>query len=213
MVLGSRISAFCTTEVLPHSMPLAGSLTLARCCAVEYTLGQIAESGEGTSMLSRIVAVALMGMALGACASSGNPFASAPLPSTTLANEPPPAMPSGPMPGETPIDRAPAPPSPAVANAAIGGMFGAAGAGLDDDDKQRAYAAQVQALESGGPGAPVGWKNPDSGHYGSIVPGPAFDRGGAKCRQYTHTIYIDSKPATARGAACRSANGRWTPAG
>ena len=53
----------------------------------------------------------------------------------------------------------------------------------------------------------------DPGHYGSIVPGPAFDRGGAKCRQYTHTIYIDSKPATARGAACRSANGRWTPAG
>ena len=117
------------------------------------------------------------------------------------------------MPGETPIERAPAPPSPAVANAAIGGMFGAAGAGLDDDDKQRAYAAQVQALESGGPGAPVGWKNPDSGHYGSIVPGPHFDRGGAKCRQYTHTIYIDSKPATARGSACRSANGRWTPAG
>jgi surface antigen len=165
-------------------------------------------------MLSRIMAVALMGMAVGACAGSGgNPFASAPPPSATLANEPPPNLPTGPMPGETPIERTPAPPSPAVANAAIGGMFGAVGAGLDDDDKQRAYAAQVQALESGGPGAPVGWKNPDSGHYGSIVPGPTFDRGGNKCRQYTHTIYIDGKPSTARGAACRSANGRWIPAG
>jgi surface antigen len=92
-------------------------------------------------------------------------------------------------------------------------MFGASGAGLDDDDKQRAYAAQIQALESTGAGAPVGWKNPDSGHYGSIVPGPTFDRGGNKCRQYTHTIYIDGKPSTARGSACRSANGRWIPAG
>jgi surface antigen len=92
-------------------------------------------------------------------------------------------------------------------------MFGAAGAGLDDEDKQRAYAAQIQALESAGAGAPVGWKNPDSGHYGSIVPGPTFERGGNKCRQYTHTIYIDAKPQTARGSACRNANGRWTPAG
>jgi len=169
-------------------------------------------------MLSRILAAALMGMALGACAGSGsNPFSSAastaPPPSSTLANEPPPSMPSGPMPGETPVaPMAPAGPSPAVANAAIGGMFGAAGAGLDDDDKQRAYAAQVQALESGGPGAPVAWKNSDSGHYGSIVPGPSVDRGGNKCRQYTHTIYIDGKPSTARGTACRSANGRWVPA-
>jgi surface antigen len=149
-------------------------------------------------MLSRIVAVALMGVAVAACAGSSNPFASRPPPSATLANEPPPSMPSGPMPGETPIERAPAPPSPAVANAAIGGMFGAAGAGLDDDDKQRAYAAQVQALESGGPGAPVGWKNPDSGHYGSIVPGPHFDRGGAKCRQ----------PRADQPAAARTAAGR-----
>ena len=162
-------------------------------------------------MLSRIVTVALAGLALAACAGI-NPFSSGPPPSSTLANAPPTMMPTGPMPGETPIERAPAPPSPSVANAAIGGMFGAVGAGLDDEDKQRAYAAQVQALESGGPGAPVGWKNPDSGHYGSIVPGPTFERGGNKCRQYTHTIYIDGKPQTARGSACRNASGRWIPA-
>jgi surface antigen len=160
-------------------------------------------------MLSRIMAVALAGMAVAACASS-NPFATSSPQQSTLVG-PSPVMPSSPMPGETPVERAP--PSAAVASAAIGGMFGPLGAAMDDDDKQRAYAAQMQALESGGPGAPVAWRNPDSGHYGSIVPGPTYDRSGSKCRQYTHTIYVDSKPQTARGAACRNANGRWTPAG
>src|SRR6266850_2394268 len=85
-----------------------------------------------------------------------------------------------------------------LAGAAIGGLIGnRIGAGLDDEDKQRAYAAQVQALDDGPSGAPVAWRNPDSGRYGSIVPGPAYDSRGLKCRQYTHTIYIDGKPQSA----------------
>jgi surface antigen len=82
---------------------------------------------------------------------------------------------------------------------------------MDDEDKRRAYAAQVQALESGPSGAPVAWRNPDSGRYGSIVPGPASVQNGMSCRQYTHTIYIDGKPQTARGAACRNSDGTWQP--
>jgi surface antigen len=102
--------------------------------------------------------------------------------------------------------------SGAVAGAAIGGMLGSRiGAGLDDEDKRRAYAAQVQALESGPSGAPIAWRNPDSGRYGSIVPGPAYDSNGMNCRQFTHTIYIDGKPQTARGTACRGADGAWQP--
>jgi surface antigen len=76
-----------------------------------------------------------------------------------------------------------------LAGAAIGGMLGnRIGAAMDDEDKRRAYAAQVQALESGPSGAPVAWRNPDSGRYGSIVPGPASEQNGMSCRQYTHTI-------------------------
>jgi surface antigen len=59
-------------------------------------------------------------------------------------------------------------------------------------------------------GAPVAWRNPDSGHYGNIVPGPAYQAGGADCRSYTDTIYIDGVPQTERGAACRNADGTWT---
>ena len=101
-----------------------------------------------------------------------------------------------------------------VAGAAIGGLIGnRIGSALDDEDRQRAYEAQVAALETGSPGAPVAWRNPDSGRYGSIVPGPQYDRRGIKCRDYTHTIYIDGKPQTARGAACRNPDGTWTPVG
>jgi surface antigen len=99
-----------------------------------------------------------------------------------------------------------------VAGAAIGGLIGnRIGAALDDEDRQRAYEAQMAALESGAAGAPVGWENPDSGRRGSIVPGPYYDRRGSRCRDYTHTIYIDGRPQIARGQACRNPDGSWTP--
>ena len=91
----------------------------------------------------------------------------------------------------------------------IGSRIGAA---LDDDDKRRAYAAQIQALESGPSGAPVAWRNPDSGRYGNVVPGPAYQTNGGSCRQYTHTVYIDAKPQIERGTACRKADGTWSTA-
>ncbi len=98
-----------------------------------------------------------------------------------------------------------------LAGAAIGGLIGnRIGASMDDEDKRRAYAAQVQALENGRSGAPVAWKNPDSGRYGTIVPGPAYQSNGLQCRPYTHTIYIDGRPQVARGSACRNPDGTWT---
>src|SRR2546430_12413037 len=79
-----------------------------------------------------------------------------------------------------------------LAGAAIGGLIGnRIGASMDDEDKRRAYAAQVQALENGRSGAAVAWKNPDSGRYGSIVPGVGYTLNGIQCRPSTHTIYID----------------------
>ncbi len=100
----------------------------------------------------------------------------------------------------------------ALAGAAIGGLIGnRIGAAMDDEDKQRAYEAQMDALERGQSGAPVAWRNPDSGRYGSVVPGPVSQRGGMRCRQYTHTIYINGRPEVARGTACRNPDGSWQP--
>lgn len=98
-----------------------------------------------------------------------------------------------------------------VIGAAVGGVVGnRIGAALDDEDKRRAYAAQMQALETGPSGAPVAWRNPDSGRYGDVVPGPAYQASGASCRSYTQTIYVDGTPQTERGAACRNPDGSWT---
>lgn len=103
-----------------------------------------------------------------------------------------------------------------VAGALIGAGVGALignriGASLDDQDKKLAYEAEMNALDRGQSGAPVSWRNPDSGRYGSVVPGPAYVDNGRNCRAYTETIYIDGRPQTARGTACRSPDGSWTP--
>jgi surface antigen len=87
------------------------------------------------------------------------------------------------------------------AGASIGssGLLGdRAGAALDD-----------QALETGPSGAPVAWRNPESGRYGNVVPGPVYQENGVACREYTHTVYVDGNPQTEHGTACRRSDGTW----
>jgi surface antigen len=99
----------------------------------------------------------------------------------------------------------------AAIGAAAGGLLGSAiGASMDEQDRQAAYAAEMQALEGGAPGAPVGWRSDHSDFYGTIVPGPAYQRGGLRCREYSHTIYVRGRPEIARGTACRNPDGSWT---
>ena len=94
--------------------------------------------------------------------------------------------------------------------AVLGGLIGhEIGSALDERDRERALAAEYQALEYGRAGGKVGWKNPDSGRYGEVVPGPAYESAGNQCRTYTHTIYIDGRPQTANGTACRRPDGTW----
>ncbi|MGU3492761.1 hypothetical protein ACLBXM_01850 [Xanthobacteraceae bacterium A53D] len=101
----------------------------------------------------------------------------------------------------------PAPPS--VPSPVMGLASVTTSAAIGEQDRQRAYAAEVQALEYGGPGAPVGWKG-DGGNYGTVIAGPAYARpGNPQCRDYSHTIYVQGKPQTNRGVACRSADGNW----
>jgi surface antigen len=102
----------------------------------------------------------------------------------------------------------------AAAGAGLGALIGnRIGAAMDDEDRQRAYQAQISALDNGSPGAPVSWSNPDSGRHGTVVPGPYYEAQGKRCRSYTHTIYIDSRPQTARGTACRNPDGTWARLG
>ncbi len=102
----------------------------------------------------------------------------------------------------------------ALTNAELGRLIGVKlGAALNDDDRRLAYEAQIKALESGSPGAPMPWRNSASGHYGNIVPGPAYDRKGAQCRGYSHSVTINGQLEIARGTACRGTDGAWSAVG
>lgn len=98
-----------------------------------------------------------------------------------------------------------APPSGGILN-------GPVGASLDDRDRARAAAAEKQALEHGEPGEPVGWRGA-KGRHGTVVPGADYEIRGTRCRDYSHSIYIDGRPQTARTTACRGADGTWSPVG
>jgi surface antigen len=84
-------------------------------------------------------------------------------------------------------------------------------AALDSRDRPAAGAAHQRALQFGEPGAPVAWRNPETGHHGTIVPGPAYQSNGQTCREFSHTIYVDNRPQTGRGSSCRNPDGTWTP--
>jgi surface antigen len=59
-------------------------------------------------------------------------------------------------------------PGSVVAGALIGGIVGGTiGNALDAEDRRRAYMAEMQALEYGGPGAPVGWRG-EHGAYATL---------------------------------------------
>jgi surface antigen len=64
-------------------------------------------------------------------------------------------------------------------------------------------------LETGPSGAPVAWRNPESGRYGNVVPGPVYQENGVACREYTHTVYSEGNAQSERGAACRRSDGTW----
>jgi surface antigen len=102
----------------------------------------------------------------------------------------------------------------AVDSAAMGGLIGPKiGALLNAEDRRLAYAAELEALDRGESGAPVPWKNPASGRFGNIVPGPAYAKQGATCRGYSHTVTVGGQLEIARGTACRTQDGPWSAAG
>ena len=94
--------------------------------------------------------------------------------------------------------------------AVVGGIVGSEiGKALDDNDRRAAAEAELAALERGQSGVATPWRNPDSGHYGMVVPSKPYQVEARDCRDYTHTIYIQGEPQTMRGTACRNPDGTW----
>ena len=116
-----------------------------------------------------------LALALGACNSTAPAVATAAAPSE-------------------PVVAAPEPPAAGVVGAAIGRE-------LDEHDKQKAIAAQQEAVNAG---VRKTWRGAH-GAYGFIEPGA--EGGVSGCRDYTHKIYINGRPQEAKGQACKGATG------
>ena len=100
-----------------------------------------------------------------------------------------------------------------VIGAVIGGVVGSEiGRSMDRQDRRLAEEAEYDALERGHSGRARVWRNERNGNYGEIVPYRPYRRGDYDCRDYTHTVYIDGRPQTMRGTACREPNGTWRSA-
>lgn len=80
-------------------------------------------------------------------------------------------------------------------------------------DRLRALEAEYQALEKTPLGQKVAWRSPNSGALGEVTAGTPYQVGQQNCRQYTHSATISGAPVTGQGAACRNADGSWTPLG
>lgn len=117
-----------------------------------------------------------------------------------------------PVPGPGPA-RPQSPPQPAVASKIIasmdGGLVGSVSSKLGDNDRRMALEAEYRALEYTAAGKPVAWQG--SGGSGEVVAAQPYRVGSQDCRQYSHALTIGGQQQTARGTACRNADGSWTP--
>lgn len=84
-----------------------------------------------------------------------------------------------------------------------------AAARISKADLQRALEAEYRALEAAPGGQPVVWQG--KGVSGSVVAAAPYQVGSQNCRQYSHTLTVGGRETATRGAACRNADGAWTP--
>lgn len=89
----------------------------------------------------------------------------------------------------------------------LGALVGnSIGQSLDRADRQYLSQASYRSFETG---APVQWRNPDSGNYGTVAPGRAYQSNAGYCREYNQTVYIGGRAEKAYGTACRQPDGSW----
>lgn len=93
----------------------------------------------------------------------------------------------------------------------LGAMAGTEiGRSLDRADQNYMARTTGHALERGQSGVAQEWRNPDSGHYGTVTPRPAYqNNSGQYCREYQQTVFIGGKSEKAYGTACRQPDGSW----
>ncbi len=100
----------------------------------------------------------------------------------------------------------------AVAAGTLLGAYlgGEVGKSLDKADRLAIKQTTQQTLEATPSGNTVSWKNPDSGHSGTVTPQSSYkNASGQYCREYEQAITVGGKTETAYGTACRQPDGSW----
>ena len=98
-----------------------------------------------------------------------------------------------------------------IGGAILGGLLGGSiGRQLDERDKLLMANQTQVALEKTPSGTASEWRNPDTGHSGTITPEAAYrSEEGVVCREFQQTVTIGGKSEEAYGRACRQADGSW----
>jgi len=96
--------------------------------------------------------------------------------------------------------------------ALIGGLVGSqVGKHLDREDAARAEQTNQAAMEKNSTGQASTWSNPNTGASGSVTPttNAYVAQGGETCRDFQQTVSAGGTSDTARGRACKQADGSW----
>jgi surface antigen len=98
-----------------------------------------------------------------------------------------------------------------IAGIIIGGAAGSQMArDLSCEDNYYISHAYMSGLQTVPDGRPYHWQSPYSETRGYFTPTRTYrDRRYGRCRQFTQTIYINGRPRTGHGTACRDRSGRW----
>ena len=98
-----------------------------------------------------------------------------------------------------------------AASVILGGLVGGAiGERLDQRDKQLANQSAQRAFETTPAGQASTWRNPDSGHSGSVTPTRTFQAAnGGYCREFQQEITVGGQRQQSFGTACRQPDGQW----
>ena len=84
------------------------------------------------------------------------------------------------------------------------------------DDRHDAYYynnTYTDAFEDPDEGDEYAWRNPHTDNYGTVSAGEYYEDGyqdySGPCREFEQRVYIDGRPETATGVACRQGDGTW----
>ena len=93
----------------------------------------------------------------------------------------------------------------------LGAMIGQSiGKQLDERDRYLMAQTFEFAMEKAPTNETAKWKNPDTGHGGTVTPTKTYQTyQGTPCREFTTTVSIGGELEQAYGTACRQADGSW----